>query len=74
MYLHQTPITKWIKLPVILENSKIFKICAKKENTHLFLHVSFYLKKKYYHLMGVNTEYMYNCSRDVFELVSKSNE
>jgi len=25
MYLPQTPITKYIKLPVILENSKIFK-------------------------------------------------
>jgi len=28
MYLHQTPITKYIKLSVILENSKIFKIYA----------------------------------------------
>jgi len=28
MYLPQIPITKYIKLPVILENSKIFKIYA----------------------------------------------
>jgi len=28
MYLPQTPITKYIKLPVILENSTIFKIYA----------------------------------------------
>jgi len=42
LYLPQTPITKYIKLPVILENNKIAG-----KNTHLLSHVSFHLKKKH---------------------------
>jgi len=37
LYLPQTPITKYIKLPLTLENNKIFKIYAQKKNTHLLI-------------------------------------
>jgi len=43
MYLPQTLITKYIKLPVILENSKIFKTYAKtkQKTTLITCHFSF---------------------------------
>jgi len=42
IYLRQIPITKYIKLPVILENSKIFKIYAYKK-IHICSHMSIFI-------------------------------
>jgi len=42
MHLPQTPITKYIKLLVILENSKIFKIYAQKK-IHICSHMTVFI-------------------------------